>query len=185
MANLCASVAAYTKQCNKGISGGVSKLWVIGYGDLGVISGSTEPYAFASGSTVISNIALATGSTKFVSVGILKESVSFKGTLKRDSSTNAIENQTETSITISNISDAAKTFVDSLLMQPVALLIKLRSGAYIVSGLNSWTELTDVEEGSGTKNADMNGYTLKFTGVQDGLTSTVDPTLIATIVDKI
>ncbi|MES2265592.1 MAG: hypothetical protein V4520_02450 [Bacteroidota bacterium] len=181
----CKSVTSYAKQCGRGISGGVQKLWMIGYSDLGVISGSTENYALASGSTIVSNIALASGSTKFVSVGLLKESVSFKGTSKRDSATGSFENQTETSISISNISEAAKTFIDGLFDQPVAILIKLRSGAYIVTGLNGFTELTDVEENSGTKNADMNGYTLKLTGVEDGLTRTVDPTLIASIVDKV
>ena len=79
----CKSVTSYSKQCGKGINGGVQKLWIIGYSDLGVISGSTENFALASGSTVVSNIALTSGSTKFVSVGLLKESVSFKGTAKR------------------------------------------------------------------------------------------------------
>lgn len=184
MANLCGSVVAYTKQCGRGISGGVGKMWIISANDLGVISGSTEAYAFASGSTVVSNIALATGKT-FVSVGLLKESVSFKGTAKRDSSTGSFENQTETSITISSISDVAKTFIDSLLQAPVAILMKLRSGTYVVTGLNGFTELTDIDEASGTKNGDMNGYILKFSGVQESLTSTVDPSLIATIVDKV
>ncbi|QEC78771.1 hypothetical protein [Mucilaginibacter ginsenosidivorax] len=184
MANLCASVQAYTKQCGRGISGGVGKMWIVSYNDLGVISGSTEAYAFASGSTVISNIALASGKT-FSSVGLLKESVTFKGSAKRDSATGSFENQTETTISISNISETAKAYVDSLMQAPVAILMKLRSGVYVVTGLNGLTELTDTEESSGTKNGDMNGYILKFTGVQDSLTSTVDPTLIASIVDKV
>jgi hypothetical protein len=185
MANLCGSVAAYTKQCGRGIGGGVEKMWIISYNDLATVSsGSTDTYAFASGSTIVSNIALASGKT-FSSVGLLKESVSFKGSAKRDSSTGAFENQTETTLTISNISEVAKTFVDSLFQAPVAILIKLRSKNYIVTGLNGFTELTDAEESTGTKNGDANGYILKLTGVSEGLTSTVDPTLIASIVDKL
>jgi len=180
----CSSVQAYTKQCGRGISGGIAKLWVVGYGDLNIISGSTEVYAVASGTTVVNEVNLALGKT-FVSVGLLKESISFKGTGKRDTSTGAFSNETETTIVISSISEAAKQFIDGLLMQPVALLIKLRSGNYIVSGLNGFTELTDVSEDSGTKNSDMNGYQIKLSGVEEGLTKTIDQTYVASIVDKL
>ena len=180
----CTSAQAYTKQCGKGISGGVAKLWVIGYGDLSYISGTTETYAVASGTTVVNQINIASGKT-FVSVGLLKESVSFKGTYKRDSSTGAASNSTETDLVISNMSEAAKTFIDNLSQQPVALIIKLRSGNYIVTGLNGFTELTDVSEDTGTKNSDMNGYQLKLTGVEEGLTKTIDPTYVRSIVDAI
>ncbi|WP_428329047.1 hypothetical protein [Mucilaginibacter sp.] len=180
----CTSVLAYTKQCSRGISGGVAKLWVIGYGDLVTISGSTEVYAMASGTTIVNQVNIASGKT-FVSVGLLKESVSYKGTIKRDSSTGAFENSQETTIVISSITEVAKQFVDSLMQQPVALLIKLRSGVYIVSGLNGFCELTNVTEETGTKNSDMNGYQLKLSGVEEGFTKTIDPTYIASIVDKI
>ena len=181
----CTSVTAYTKQCGRGISGGVAKLWIIGYGDLvAPVSGSTDTFAVASGTTVVSQIGIASGKT-FVSVGTLKESVSFKGTVKKDSSTGAFENSTETTIVISSISEIGKQFVDGLMQQPVAILIKLRSGTYIVSGLNGFTELTDVTEDTGTKNSDMNGYQLKLTGVEDGFTKTIDPTYVGSIVDKL
>jgi len=180
----CNSVTAYSKNCGRGISGGVSKLWVIGYGDLNYISGTTETYALASGTTVVSQVGVASGKT-FMSCGILKESVSFKGTAKRDSSTGAFENSTETTVVISSISEASKTYIDGLMQQPVAILIKLRSGVYIVTGLNGFTELTDISEESGTKNSDMNGYQLKFTGVEEGFTKTIDPTYVGSIVDKL
>ncbi len=180
----CTSAIAYTKQCGKGISGGVAKLWVIGYGDLSYISGTTETYAVASGGTMVNQINVASGKT-FVSVGLLKESVSFKGTVKRDSSTGAVSNSTEVDVVISSITDVAKQFIDNLMSQPVAILIKLRSGNYIVTGLNGFMELTDVGESTGTKNSDMNGYQIKFTGVDEGLTKTIDPTYVRSIVDAI
>lgn len=179
----CASVQAYSKQCGKGISGGVQKLWIVAYSDLAPISGSTEVYALASGSTMVSNISLASGKT-FSSVGILKESVSYKGSAKKDSTTNSFDNTTEITLSISNISTTAQAFVDNLFEQPISLLIKLRSGKYIVCGLNGLTELESAEESTGTKNADFNGYTLKFSGSESGMTLVVDPTLILSIVDK-
>lgn len=180
----CTSVAAYSKQCNRGISGGIAKLWVVGFNDLNTLSGSTDTFAVASGTTVVNQVGIS-GSTKFVSVGLLKESVSFKGTAKKDSSTNTFSNTTEVDIVISSISEVAKQFVDSLLAQPVAIIIKLQSGTFIVSGLSGFLELTDVAESSGTKIGDMNGYQLKLTGIEDSLTRTIDPTYVASIVDKL
>lgn len=177
----CQSVANYSKQCGRGISGGVSKLYVVGYGDLKVISGSTDVFAYASGTTIVNSINFPSGKT-FAECGILKESVSFKGTAKRDSSNGSFSNETEVQVTISNISETAKQYVESLFQQPVALLIKLRSGNWIVNGLNGFTELTQAAEASGTKNADANGYVLTFSGVQDGLTQTVDATYASTII---
>ena len=179
----CTSVTAYAKQCSKGISGGVAHLFIVGFGDLSIISGTTDVFAYASGTTVVNNINLASGK-KFLECGILKESVSFKGTAKRDSTTGAFANETETTIVISNISEVAKQYVEGLLAQPVAIIIQLRSGNYIVNGLNGFTELTEVDETSGVKNADMNGYTLKFTGVSDSLTATVDSTYVQTVITR-
>jgi len=178
----CQAITAYVKQCGKGISGGVDKLYVIGLDAFNApIAGTTDLFTTASGTSIVNKVAVS-GTTKFVSVGILKESVSFKGSAKRDSSTGSFENQTETSITISNISEAAKVFVDNLFMQPVVLLMKLRSGIWVVTGLNGFTELTGVEESTGTKNGDANGYQITLSGVEDGLTRTIDATYAATIV---
>ena len=83
------------------------------------------------------------------------------------------------------MSEAAKEFIDGLSQQPVALIIKLRSGNYIITGLNGFCELTDISEDTGTKNSDMNGYQLKLTGVDEGITKTIDPTYVRSIVDQI
>ncbi|RKR82658.1 hypothetical protein BDD43_2843 [Mucilaginibacter gracilis] len=178
------SVKAYTKQAGKGYSGGVQKLWAIAYSDLATVTGSTEVYTTASGTTQINAIGLASGAT-FTSIGLLRENASFKGTAKRDASTGAFDNSIEVGFSISNITDTAKQFVDSLSYAPVALLIKLRSGNYVVTGLNGTMEFSEATEDSGTKNGDFVGYLIKVMGFEDGFTKTVDPALIASIVDKL
>ena len=78
----CTSVKAYTKNCGKGVSGGIQKLYVIGIGDIPNYSGGTTNFTFASGTTIVNNVNVASGKT-FVEIGILAESVTYKGTAKR------------------------------------------------------------------------------------------------------
>ena len=80
------------------------------------------------------------------------------------------------------MSEASKQFIESLWNQPVAIMVLLKSGTFIIAGLDGWLELDDVGEEVGTKQGDANGYTLKLTGVSQYLTSTIDPTYAMSIV---
>jgi hypothetical protein len=177
----CTSVSNYARQCNKGIAGGIQKLYIVGFGDLKNISGSTDVFAFSSGTTIVNQISFVSGKT-FAEVGLLTENASFTNTVKRDVSNGSVSGSQETKLTINNMSETAKQYIDLLLMQPVAILIKLRSGNFIVNGLNGYTYLSQVDEGSGTKGADLNGYALIFTGISEGLTATVDPVYALSII---
>lgn len=176
------TLTKYTRDC-KGTSGGVSKLFMISNSDLGVIAGTLSPYSVDATGNLIDEISVAAGK-KFVPVGLLKNTVGLVENFAKTAETNAFEITTELTLVIGNISTESRTFVQNLIEAgEVSAIIQLRSGRFIAVGLDGYTEVSAIAGGTGTAGADLNGYTITISGVENELVRLVDPTIVPALVE--
>lgn len=175
----CSSITAITRICGSTNKPGVEKVWMVAYKDLYAISG-TDTYTVGTSSYLVTSIGL-TGSTKFVPIGVLKDSAGFDtaGTLDPTKGTNNVVNTIV--LKLSGLSVENRNFVSALTFNPVAILFKGRSGNYYVVGLSGLNELASFTATTGKTSADDLGYTLTLTEAGD-IPYQVDPTLITSIV---
>lgn len=176
----CESLIAYSKECSKGISGGVAKLWLLAYKDLGVIEGTNSAYELGITGDV-TQIAFNSDDVRFVPVGLLRNTVGLTETFTKTPETGSFEITTELPLTISNITSASRAFVDSLMGGEIVALIKMKSGRYIITGLDGYLEVTSVVGSTGIAGADLNGYTITLSGVETDLARVVDELIIPEI----
>ena len=177
----CESLIAYSKECGS-ISGGVQRLWLLAYKDLGVVEGSNLPYEVGA-SDEITDIAF-NDEARFVPVGTIRNTVGISETFTKTVETGTSEITTELSLVISQITNSSRSFVKSLADGELVALIQLRSGAYIIAGLDGGLEATTIEGGSGTEGGDLNGYTITFEGVENELLRLVDESLITDLIEQ-
>lgn len=175
----CESLIAYSKDCGS-TSAGVQRLWLLAYKDLGVIEGTAEPYEVGV-SDEITDIAF-NDTERFVNVGIIRNTVGISETFTKTIETGTSEITTELTLVISKITNSSRSFVKSLADGEVVALLQLRSGNYIVAGLDGGLEVTTIEGGSGTEGGDLNGYTITFEGVENELLRIVDDALIPDLI---
>lgn len=176
----CTSLVALPRTCGfDGTIGGMDKLYMIAYKDLDS-SVNGDPTTVALG--VISSIALVDQDVKFVEVGLLRNSAEVTEKFANDFSKGTAFLTQTLKIVLSGLTQANLAYVQSVQSQPVALIFKNRSGHYYFMGGNGRFQLKDYEGGSGTAEADMQGYTLNFEGTGIDPIREVDPTLISTVV---
>lgn len=178
----CTSLIALPRACGaEGIIAGLEKLYVIAYSDLAPATGvaGTPIYTTTTGG-VISDIGLASGKV-YVQVGLLKSTAGVKENMTKDSSKGIAFFTQEFSLTLADLTVENKTFIESVLNQPISILIKSRTGKYFVAGLNGLFELSALEGGTGTAESDLIGYTLTFQGLETKLIPMVDAALIPTL----
>ena len=174
----CTSLVALPRACGAaGIVAGLEKLYIISFEDL-VPLPSGEVYAETAG--LISDISV--DSTKnFVEVGLLKSTAGLNEELTKNlQNGTAFLTQTLT-VVLSDLTTANKTFVENVLNQPVAVMIKTRTGKYYAAGLNGQLELSGLSGGTGIAEGDLIGYTLTFSGISTSLISMVDNTIVASL----
>ncbi|MEJ5092653.1 hypothetical protein GEO21_21660 [Sphingobacterium faecium] len=177
----CKSLTKYSKDC-KGVTGGVAKLWLISYSDLTNITGSLDKYTVDETGNLIDEIGVTT--KKFVSIGLIKNTVGVNENYTKTAETNSFEITTELSLVISNISIESRTFVSNLAdAGEVSALVQLRSGKFIALGLNGYLEVSTVASGTGVAGADLNGYTITLTGMENDFIRLVDPVIVPTIIE--
>lgn len=172
----CESLIAYSKECGS-IAGGVQRLWLLAYKDLGLIEASNLPYEVGV-SGEITDVAF-NGDPRFVNVGIIKNTVGISETLTRTVETGTSEITTELTLVISQITTSSRQFAQSLAGGEIVALIQLRSGNYIIAGLDGGLEVSTIAGGSGTAGADLNGYTITLAGVENELLRLVDPLIVS------
>lgn len=171
----CESLIAYTKECTSK-AGGVQRLWLLAYKDLGLIENTNIPYEVGV-SGEITDVAFL-GAERFVSVGIIRNTVGISETLTRTIETGTSEITTELTLVISQITNSSRNFAQSLVGGEVVALLQLRSGNYIIAGLDGGLEVSTIVGGSGTAGADLNGYTITLAGVENELLRLVDENII-------
>ena len=167
----CEAIKAYTKECTAS-AGGVQKLWLINYSDL-------TSYATAELTGEVNAITLAAGAD-FKAIGIIKNTVGITETFTKTIETGTSEITTELTLVVSQITTSSRNFVKSLTNGgEIIALIQLRSGKRIIAGLDGGLEVTGVVGGSGVAGADLSGYTITFTGIENEflrlVSSTVTP----------
>lgn len=177
----CSSLVALPRACGaEGTVGGVDKLYMIAFNDLAAVSGGTEVYGAASNG-VVNNIGLDAGKT-FVEIGLLQSTAGLNEEMTKDNTKGiAFFTQTAT-VVLAGISPENRTFVESVLNQPVAVLFKAKTGNFYVAGLSGSMELSALTGGLGVAPTDANGYTLTFTGISTKLIPQVDSTIVPSLI---
>ena len=176
----CESLIAYSKECGS-ISGGVQRLWLLAYKDLGLIENTNSPYTVGV-SREITDIAFNGDTARFVNVGIIRNTVGISETLTKTVETGTSEITTELTLVLSRVTNTSRAFAQSLADGEVVALIQLRSGAYIIAGLDGGLEVSTIVGGSGTAGADLNGYTITLAGVENELLRLVDSNIIMDLI---
>lgn len=176
------SLTKYNKEC-KPVQAGVKKLWLIANSDLSNVTGSLSPYALDATGNLISEIGLV-DTKKFVSVGIIKNSVGLVENWSKTVETNSFENPTQLDLVISNYSVDSRKFVNDLIEAgDISAIIQMKSDKFVAIGLDGFTEVTAIAGGTGKTGTELNGYTITIAGYEQGLIRLVDPTIIPTITE--
>lgn len=176
----CNSLTALPRVCNDGVVAGIEKLYMIAFKDLKAVSSSTTEVYSATTAGVINQVGLVTGKT-FVEVALLKSTAGLEEKLTKDN-TKGTSFYTQTlKLVLGDLTIENSTFIGSVTNQPVAIIIKTRTGKYFITGLNGQFEVISVEGGTGSAESDLIGYTISFAGITKGLTPLLDSTLISTI----
>ncbi|WPQ65511.1 hypothetical protein SIO70_11695 [Chitinophaga sancti] len=173
----CESIIALAKSCGENKIAGIQSLYIIRYADLVETNGST--YTLSTGG-LISDINIVTAK-QFVPVGLLKNTAVLSETLNKNLQTGTSYMTQTFTLVLSDLTTENKTFIESVMNQEVAIVIRTKTGKYYAAGLNGQMELSTLETSSGTNDADLIGSTLTFTGTDTKLIQQVDSTLISTI----
>jgi len=178
----CTSLVALARECGaSGIAGGLNNLYMIGFADTAVPESATDNniYTLSAGG-IVSAIGLATGKT-FVEIGLLKSTAGLTETLTKDTTKGSAYFTQELVMVLSDLSTDNQTFVQSVLNQPVVIVLKTRTNKYYAAGLNGQLELSALTGGTGTAEGDLMGYNLTFSGIDTILIPQVDSTIIDTL----
>lgn len=179
----CTSLTALPRACGaKGIEAGLDKLYMVSYEDLAPATGATHGEVYVTATNgMVSAIGLDSGK-KFVAIGLLKDTSDVSLKLTKDV-TKGISYFTNTlKFVLSELTTENKTFVESVMNQPVAILFRSRTGKYYFAGGNGRFELTAGEGGIGMKSDDLNGITLTFEGADSTMVSLVDDSIVSGLI---
>ena len=175
----CSSITAITRLCGTAVIPGTEKMWMVAFKDLYNISG-TDVYTVGTSSNLVNAIGL-TGSKKFVEIQALRDSSGFDSAFTIDP-TKGVRFSTNTlTFKLGDLTVENQLFVDTVVGQPVAAILKLRTGRYYVLGLGGLMEATGAQGTSGKSSGDEINYTLTFNEVASGVPYQVDPTIITTV----
>ena len=176
----CSSLVALLRQCgSEGIIGGLEKLYMISYSDLAVVSG-TSIYTTATNG-VVNDIGLASGKT-FVEIGLLKSSSGLKESLVKENTKGISFFTQEFTLVLGDLTIENRNWVQAVLNQPVAAILKSRTGKYFAVGLNGQFEISGVESGTGQSESDAFGYNMTFQGLSTSLIPQVDSSLVPDLI---
>lgn len=173
----CDSLITTANDCGKNTKSGLKPdVFLINFGSLKTLSGSTEVYTETAG--LVSAIGLASGAT-FVKYGTVAKQAAIKETytLNDNGSFDIVK---ELTFTLSNVgSVTAKNAVEKLVSNPVAALVKLETGTWIAFGLNGQFMAKSIE---GAAAADSNGRVVTLSGSDINFLQPVDPTIISALI---
>lgn len=178
----CSSLIALPRACGTGVVAGLEKLYMIAYNDLATADGATNENTYTTSTGgIVNDIGLDSGK-KFVEIGLLKSTAGLAEALTKDT-TKGTSFLTQTfTLVLGDLTVENKAWIESVMNQPVAILIKSRTGKFFVTGLNGQFELSALAGGTGTADADLIGYTLTFSGIDTKLIPQVDGTIIADLI---
>ena len=170
----CVSITALPRACgSEGIVAGLEKMYMISYSDYASHTLATNG--------IVSAMTLDADKT-FVEIGLLRSSSGLNETLTKNlENGQSFLTQTMT-LVLADLTVENKNWIESIMNQPVAVLIKTRTGKYFAAGLSGQFELSGLEGGTGLKEGDLMGYTLTFSGIDTKLIPQVDSTIVADLI---
>lgn len=174
----CNSLTLTARECGKNTKSGVrDDVYLIAFTDLQPISGSTEVFASTNG--LVSQINLASATTKFVKYGAVVNQNGIKEDYTyNDNGTYDITK--ELTFSLANLGSVTiKTAVENLVAAPVAALVKLKTGTWVAFGLNGQFMAKTV---AGDVSTSANGRVITLSGSDTEFLQPVDPTIIPAIV---
>jgi hypothetical protein len=175
----CNSLTSLPRSCSEGVLAGVEKVYIIAFKDLSASTVTGEVYSANSANTIV-QIYTQTGKS-FVEIGLLKSTSGLQEALTKDN-TNGTSFFTQTfTLVLSDLTSTNQEFIRNVQNQPVAILYKSRTGKWFTAGLNGAFEISAIEGGTGTAEADLIGYTLTF----NGISTTVAPIVLSTLIPTI
>ena len=178
----CTSLVALPRACGaSGIVAGIETLYIISFADL-VPGDDGNPYTLADNGMVATITPNSYGSKHFVEIGLLKSSAGLNETLTKDLTKGTAYFTQTLTVVLSDLTVENQTFIGSVLRQPVAIIVRSRTGNYFAAGLNGLLELATMVGGTGIAEGDLMGYTLTFNGIDVNLVPSVDPTIIAGLI---
>lgn len=169
------SLVGYVRQCGEKLIGGTKNIYMISFSDLKIIEGSTSVYSITAGK--VSEVGLQT-SKKFVPIQVENKNNSVVDTLTV-SEAGIISGTFAYTTQMVGYSAEANQFVSSLLGQPVAIIVELANGSYVVGGLDGTVQL---KESVGTISASDLNRTLSFAGEIYAPTPELDKTILTTLI---
>jgi hypothetical protein len=173
----CSSLATLARECGKNVKTGLnSDVYLIAFDDLAQIAGSTEKYSMTAG--LVSAIGV-TGSNKFVKYGSVINQNSIKeDTTQNDNGTS--ETVIQLTFSLSNMGSVdVRNAVGNLIGNPVAALVKMKTGTWLAFGLNGYFMAKTI---AGTIDSGSNGRTITLSGSDFELSHIVDPTIVASLI---
>lgn len=177
----CSSLVALPRVCSTdGIVGGLQELHMIAFADLAPVSGSTLTYAQAAPGGIVNQIGLQ-ATKKFIKIDILKSTSGLEEVMTKDYQKGSLFFTQKLNLILGGNTVINQAFIQSVLSQPVVIIVKSRTGLYFVAGLTGQFELDSLTGGSGVAEADLNGFSLGFGGVSTTFAPMVDPTILSTI----
>ena len=173
----CSSITSLPRACSTGIMAGLAEVYMIAYNDLQSITPGTSAVYSTASNGVVNNVGLVTNKN-FVLIGTLKSTAGLKETLNKDVQKGIYFFNQNLSIFLSDLTLENIAFIQSVLYQPVSVLLKSRTKKYFIIGLNGLFELTAIDGGTGTAEGDTIGYNLIFQGISRKLAALVDDSII-------
>lgn len=178
----CNSITAISRVCGTSVIPGSEKLWLIAHKDLYAVSGTDVYTVGATGSNTWITAIGVTASKDFVEIGYLRDTASFtaEGTIDP---TRGVAFATNTlTFKLGDVSLDNQTFLETVLTQPVAAILKLRNAKYFALGLGGLFQLSAFTVTSGAGPADEVSYTLTFNEIDGIVPRQVNPAIISTLI---
>lgn len=177
----CNSLTLLARECGKNTKAGIKDdVYLIAFSDLTNVTGSTEVWAYGTGTTATVSTINITGATKFVKYGAVVDQNSIKEDYTYDAGTGTYDIKKTLTFTLNNVgSVAGKLAVENLVAAPVAALVKLRNGQWIAFGLNGAFMAATV---AGSVDSKSNNRVITLSGSDTEFLQIVDPLLIPNIV---
>ena len=175
----CDSLTALTLNCGDSLMGGLYEMKIIAFGDLKKISGVDEVYTLDSTTGMVDEIGVVTGKM-FVDIALSPKASNGLATalVKDETKGYSYFSQTMT-FQVRGVNKTNTEFITSVKDQPVAFIVKNRSGVYLAAGLNGDMTMTAVDGGTGAVLEDGQNFALTFLGNSDEAALFVDPSIIA------
>lgn len=166
----CALTQGYTFDCKDNI-GGLKSVWFIGWNDVASVTES---------SGTITAITKASGKV-FYKYQLVRNTASFTDTIAGSIENGTVVYNQELVVVINKMQVSMRNEILLLAKNNMMAVVEDQNGRYWLAGRYNGLDLLSGTAGTGTAQADRNGYTLTFSGGEKEMAPAVDAAVIATL----